>query len=269
MSTSCLGLIGDHFSGHRRERVLGFMPPRFPLLLAGVALIYGGRLVDLGGWQTPFALYLLGMPTLLVSWFVIRNAALAPEDAAEKGVAAARDLAHVWPYYVLLILLTLGMFTPSIQAVSYWLLAYAQRRNDRCGDCLHVFRRDDNCLGVRVSAPLDRIARFPCARCVQHGLRYPADRPVERSVDGVPRLRAGRHRGGHVRTGHCIAAVPPHGACGPRAGHGLIVSALNAGQFLNPLLFDPLRRGLGVSGAFVALGLCFSWLQAVCAAQSA
>ena len=38
---------------------------------------------------------------------------------------------------------------------------------------------------------------------------------------------------------------------------GLIVSALNAGQFLNPLLFDPLRRGLGVSGAFVALGLVF------------
>lgn len=38
---------------------------------------------------------------------------------------------------------------------------------------------------------------------------------------------------------------------------GLIVSALNAGQFLNPLIFDPLRRYLGALSAFTAVGCVF------------
>lgn len=113
--TSCLGLIGDHFSGHTRERVLGYATS-MSSLLAGVALIYGGRLVDIGGWQMPFALYLLGVPTLLISWFVIRNVGPGHAQVDEVDAKPTRELARVWPYYTLLVLLTLGMFTPPIQA---------------------------------------------------------------------------------------------------------------------------------------------------------
>jgi dipeptide/tripeptide permease len=36
---------------------------------------------------------------------------------------------------------------------------------------------------------------------------------------------------------------------------GLIVSALNLGQFINPLAMAPLRQALGASGAFLVVGL--------------
>ena len=35
---------------------------------------------------------------------------------------------------------------------------------------------------------------------------------------------------------------------------GLLIAALYGGQFLNPLLFAPLRQLFGVSGAFMAAG---------------
>ncbi len=255
--TSCLGLIGDHFSGHRRERVLGYATS-VSSLLAGVAPIYGGRLVDLGGWQAPFALYLLGVPTLLVSWFVIRNAALAPEDAAEKGVAAARDLAHVWPYYVLLILLTLGMFTPSIQAgfvlaaggmgsaetigaviastsfvamITAWAFGFLRRWIGLHGFlALDAFSMGCGILLIGLSSEVWMVF----LGCALVGIGAGMSEPATASLL-------------FRRTGPAVHAL----------AMGLIVSALNAGQFLNPLLFDPLRRGLGVSGAFVALGLVF------------
>jgi len=255
--TSCLGLIGDHFSGHRRERVLGYATS-VSSLLAGVALIYGGRLVDLGGWQAPFALYLLGVPTLLVSWFVIRNAVLAPEDAAEKGVAAARDLAHVWPYYALLILLTLGMFTPSIQGgfvlaargmgsaetigaviastsfvamITAWAFGYLRRWIGLHGFLvLDALSMGCGILLIGLSSEVWMVF----LGCALVGIGAGMSEPATASLL-------------FRRTGPAVHAL----------AMGLIVSALNAGQFLNPLLFDPLRRGLGVSGAFVALGLVF------------
>ncbi len=255
--TSCLGLIGDHFSGHRRERVLGYATS-VSSLLAGVALIYGGRLVDLGGWQAPFALYLLGVPTLLLSWFVIRNAALAPEDAAEKGVAAARDLAHVWPYYALLILLTLGMFTPSIQAgfvladsgmgsaetigaviaatsfvamITAWAFGFLRRWIGLHGFLvLDALSMGCGILLIGLSSEVWTVF----LGCALVGIGAGMSEPATASLL-------------FRRTGPAVHAL----------AMGLIVSALNAGQFLNPLLFDPLRRGLGVSGAFVALGLVF------------
>lgn len=255
--TSCLGLIGDHFSGHRRERVLGYATS-VSSLLAGLALIYGGRLVDLGGWQAPFALYLLGVPTLLVSWFVIRNAALAPEDAAEKGVAAARDLAHVWPYYALLILLTLGMFTPSIQGgfvlaargmgsaetigaviastsfvamITAWAFGYLRRWIGLHGFLvLDALSMGCGILLIGLSSEVWMVF----LGCALVGIGAGMSEPATASLL-------------FRRTGPAVHAL----------AMGLIVSALNAGQFLNPLLFDPLRRGMGVSGAFVALGLVF------------
>ena len=254
--TSCLGLIGDHFSGHTRERILGYATS-ISSLLAGVALIYGGRLVDLGGWQAPFVLYLLGVPTLLVSWLVIRNAAVQP-DAADHAPAAPRELARVWPYYALLILLTLGMFTPSIQAgfvlahkgigsaetigaviaatsfvamVSAWAFGYLRRWIG-----LHGFLAIDalsmGCGILLIGLSSEVWTIF--LGCALVGIGAGMSEPATASLL-------------FKRTSPAVHAL----------AMGLIVSALNAGQFLNPLIFDPLRRGLGTLGSFTALGVVF------------
>lgn len=267
--TSCLGLIGDHFSGHTRERVLGYATS-ISSLLAGVALIYGGRLVDLGGWQAPFALYLLGVPTLLVSWFVVRNA--APGAAAEEsgeGPAPARDLARVWPYYALLILLTLGMFTPSIQAgfvlahkgigsaetigrviastsfvamVSAWAFGFLRRWIGLHGFLvIDALSMGSGILLIGLSSEVWAIF----LGCALVGIGAGMSEPATASLL-------------FKRTSPAVHAL----------AMGLIVSALNAGQFLNPLLFDPLRRSFGVLGSFTALGLVFLAVAAVLALRN-
>lgn len=252
--TSSLGLIGDHFSGYRRERILGYATSASSLL-AGLALVYGGRLVDAGGWQAPFSLYLLGVPTLLVAWFVVRNASM---DAAEVAThrKPLREIMSQWPYYLLLMLLTLGMFTPSIQAgfvlaakgsgsaetigaiiaatsfvamFSAWAFGYLRRWLG-----LHGFLVLD-ALSMGIGILLIGLANdtsmifFGCAFVgIGAGMSEPATASLlfHRLAPAV----------------HALAM-------------GLIVSALNAGQFFNPLVFDPVRRALGPSGSFVALGV--------------
>lgn len=255
--TSCLGLIGDHFSGHTRERVLGYATS-VSSLLAGVALIFGGRLVDIGGWQMPFALYLLGIPVLFVSWFVIRDMAPGhvPVDRAEAKPAP--ELARVWPYYALLILLTLGMFTPPIQAgfvlahkgigsaetigvviaatsfvamVSAWAFGFLRRWIG-----LHGFLAID-ALSMGAGLVLIGLSSeiwMIFLGCALVGIGAGMSEPATASLL-FRRVSP---------TVHALAM-------------GLIVSALNAGQFLNPLIFDPLRRHLGALGAFTAAGCVF------------
>ena len=251
--TSSLGLIGDHFSGHLREKILGFATS-VSSLLAGLALIYGGRLVDLGGWQAPFALYLLGIPTLGFAWFVIRNATHEP-IVTQKSEGPVRELLHVWPYYALLILLTLGMFTPSIQAgfllsakgigsaeligqtiaatsfvamISAWIFGYLRRWIG-----LHGFLAIDAIsigAGIVLIGLADSTAMI-FAGCALVGIGAGMSEPATASIL-FSKTRP---------IAHALAM-------------GVVVSALNAGQFFNPLVFDPLRRALGAPESFVALG---------------
>lgn len=251
--TSSLGLIGDHFSGHRREKVLGWATS-FSSLLAALALVGGGWLVDRGGWQAPFALYLLGIPTLAVATFAIRNAPPREEPSAERGTLAG--VARVWPYYALLILLTLGMFTPAIQAgfllssrgfgsaqtigtviaatsvvamVTAWAFGPLRRRIG-----LHGFLAIDAAsmgLGILVIAVAGSTWQV-LAGCCLVGIGAGMSEPATASI--------------------IFRKAPPHVHA---LAMGLIVSALNAGQFLNPLAFDVLRRSGGLTGAFVTFGM--------------
>ncbi|ABP64598.1 major facilitator superfamily MFS_1 (plasmid) [Novosphingobium aromaticivorans DSM 12444] len=251
--TSSLGLIGDHFSGHRREKVLGWATS-FSSLLAALALVGGGWLVDRGGWQAPFALYLLGIPTLAVATFAIRNTPPHEEPSAERGTLAG--VARVWPYYALLILLTLGMFTPAIQAgfllssrgfgsaqtigtviaatsvvamVTAWAFGPLRRRIG-----LHGFLAIDAAsmgLGILVIAVAGSTWQV-LAGCCLVGIGAGMSEPATASI--------------------IFRKAPPHVHA---LAMGLIVSALNAGQFLNPLAFDVLRRSGGLTGAFVTFGM--------------
>jgi MFS family permease len=258
--TSCLGLIGDHFSGHKRERVLGWVTSASSLL-AGLALIGGGRLVDFGGWQAPFSLYLLGIPTLAAAFTVIRNSPACPPTAPSGTpvpllTTPVRDLARVWPYYALLVLLTLGMFTPAIQAgfllsargmgsaqtigsviaatsfvAMVTALAFGPLR-ERIG--LHGFLALDALsmgLGILVIALASQTWQV-FAGCCLVGIGAGMSEPATASII-FSRAPA------YV---HALAM-------------GVIVSALNAGQFLNPLVFDALRQVTGLAGAFIVFAL--------------
>lgn len=247
--TSSLGLIGDHFTGHQREQVLGWATS-LSSLLAALALIGGGWLVDMGGWQTPFSLYLLGVPTFLLAFAVIRNAPPVIHVPGEKG--PARELARVWPYFALLILLTLGMFTPAIQA-GFLLAAKGIGSAQTIGTVI---------AATSVVAIFTAWAFGPLrTRIGLHGFLV-----IDAASMGLGILIIGlASQTWHVFAGCCLVGIgagmsePAMASIifrkAPPAVHalamGVIVSALNAGQFLNPLVYDALRGISGLSGAFI------------------
>lgn len=250
--TSSLGLIGDHFSGNVRERILGYATSVSSLLAAG-ALVYGGRLVDLGGWQAPFALHFLAVPTLFVAALTVRNADATAAPPSKTGRVS--EIMHVWPYYLMLVLLTMGMFTPAIQ-VSFVLAAKGIGSAATAGAIiastsfvatfsawgfgsfrrwlgLHGFLGVDALsmgAGIFLIGIADNLWTI-FAGCALVGIGAGMSEPATAAL-------IFRRTAPHV---HALAM-------------GLIVSALNAGQFINPILFSPLRTALGASGAFVLLG---------------
>ncbi len=82
--TLAVTLIGDTFSGPRRNRLMGVNGAAISVGTASYPLI-GGALAELS-WTAPFALYLLGVPVGLLA---IR--ALPPSDQGE-----ARGLGYFW-----------------------------------------------------------------------------------------------------------------------------------------------------------------------------
>lgn len=250
--TSSLGLIGDHFSGHRRERLLGWATS-LSSLLAALALIFGGWLVDRAGWQAPFALYLLGLPTLFIAAISIRDKPCTPHSPGQSG--SAGELLRVWPYFALLMLLTLGMFTPAIQAG--FLLAERGMGSARTiGSVI---------AATSVVAMLTAWAFGPLrAKIGLHGFLA-----IDAASMGLGILIIGTASATwQVFAGCCLVGIgagmsEPATASlifrkAPPFVHalamGVIVSALNAGQFLNPLAFDILRRAGGAQGAFLIFG---------------
>ena len=250
--TSCLGLIGDHFSGHLRERLLGYATALASFFAAG-ALVFGGRLVDLGGWQAPFTLYFLAIPTFALAMAVIRNAPRDPAQARSIGVWS--ELGHVFPYYALLILLTLAMFTPSIQAV-FILQAKgidsAQMTGTIVGATSIVaifsaagFGALRSRIGIHGFLVLDALSMGAGI------LLIGAATEVWMILAGCALVGIGAGMSEPATASLIFARTAP---VAHAMAMGLIVSALNAGQFINPLIFAPLRQAFGPPGAFVVLG---------------
>lgn len=128
--TTCLALIGQLFHSSLREKVLGYATA-FSSLVAAFALIYGGRLVDAGGWHASFSLHLSALPVFFIAAFCLptynaersfisnqqTNQQTKEPTKQTSGTAAA--LRSVWGYLLLLSCLAICMFTPSFQVGLY------------------------------------------------------------------------------------------------------------------------------------------------------
>ncbi|WP_311269558.1 MFS transporter [Sphingobium sp. WCS2017Hpa-17] len=250
--TTSLALIGEHFEDNARETVLGYATS-VSSVVAALALMFGGALVDGLGWRAPFSLYLLALPLIVAAFIVVKPApSIAGEDA--HGPHGNGGLVRMWPYYALLMLLTIGMFTPAIQ-LPFLLEARNVTSASLQGSIIsatsivaifsagafgwgrkyigiHGFLIIDTlsmCIGVLLIAlaPATWVIFLGCLFIgIGAGLSEPAIASL--IFDRTPAWV------------HALAM-------------GLIVSALNLGQFVNPLAMAPLRHALGLSGAFLAL----------------
>ena len=76
-------LIGDYFTGERRQRWVGYQNA-IDAALGTTTWLLGGLLASLG-WRAPFLLYTLAVPLLIAVYFLIWEP--SPRDDAEGGAA--------------------------------------------------------------------------------------------------------------------------------------------------------------------------------------
>jgi MFS family permease len=253
--TSSLALIGEHFEDNAREKILGYATS-VSSLVAALALAFGGALVDGMGWRAPFALYLLGIPLFLAAYVVIRPARAMLRDDLAHEVGHLPALTRMTPYYALLILLTIGMFTPAIQ-VAFVLESRGVTSAAMQGSIIAV-----TSLVAVVSAGLYGWGRRYLG---VHGFMA-----IDALSMGIGIMLIGLAPAIWVIFLGCIFVGIGAGMSEPAIASlifdrtpayvhalamGLIVSALNLGQFINPLAMAPLRQALGASGAFLVVGL--------------
>lgn len=252
--TASLALIGEHFEGNAREAVLGYATAASSLV-AAMALMFGGALVDWMGWRAPFALYLFAIPAFLVAAAVVRSTEKIADADAEKTRWSVRPLVQVWPYYALLMLLTIGMFTPAIQ-LPFLLESRGITSASLQGMIISVtsivaifsagaYGWGRKWIGVHGFLAIDALSMaigivmiamasstwMIFVGCMFVGVGAGMSEPAVASLifDRTPIWF------------HALAM-------------GLIVSALNLGQFINPLVMAPLRHTVGLPGSFLVFG---------------
>jgi MFS family permease len=260
MLTVCVSLAGDFPEGGPRERLLGFAVAGASTL-AAIALVGGGAIVDQFGWRAPFALYLLGIPVLAIAWFSL-DAGTHVRHLREIHIG--HEVRPLWPVYITVVLLTVGMFMPSIQgpfllqsagvtsAATYGLIAAA---------CSVVAALSSASFGwlVRVIRPGSLLVLIAlCFGLGSVGMAMSHELVPIGIASAVMGIAAGLVEATAATL--ILRRVHEH-ARGPAVG--LLLSAIFLGQFLNPWVVDPLRHAFGIQGAFVAVGVAFLVLAGV------
>jgi MFS family permease len=260
MLTVCVSLAGDFPEGGPRERLLGFAVAGASTL-AAVALVGGGATVDHFGWRAPFALYLLGVPVLAIAWRSLRTA--APVQRLSE-IHLGAEVRPLWPIYLTVVLLTVGMFMPSIQgpfllqaegitsAATYGLIAaacsvVAALSSGSFGWLVRVVRPGSLLVLIALCFGLGSIGMALSHQLLQIGLASAVMGIAAGLVEATAATLILRRVHEHAR--------------GPAIG--LLLSAIFLGQFLNPWVVDPLRHAFGIQGAFVAVGVVFLLLAGV------
>lgn len=113
--TCCTALMGDYYSGARRERLFALQMVATSLS-AAVFMGVGGALGE-SGWRTPFALYVVGLVFLpLMAKYLWEPVAQHVSETLEHTVHKPFPWTSLTPLYVLAVLAGMSLFIVPVQA---------------------------------------------------------------------------------------------------------------------------------------------------------
>jgi len=252
--STCLALVGEYYEGAARERMLGFTSAAGSIATV-LVLQLGGVMVAHFGWRGPFALYPIALLILPFAWFGL-----------SKGLTHRRDEKISWapllnlsPYYLLLAVYTIGMFTPLLQ-----LPILADIKNVKNPQTIATL--------VSISSVMGTVT----ALCYGWMRRYMGFSAMFLWVSSF--IAGGALLAAHATdvTGLTIAAfvfglgigvieptilsqllLKTEDKLHDRA-IGVSIACLFLGQFLNPWVMAPLRDHFGQAGAITLLGVAFT-----------
>lgn len=255
--TCSMSIVADHPEGPARDRVLGFASAS-AAGLAVVAQVLGGMLVQAAGWRSSFWLYALALPVLAMAWVGATDQAVRPGQAEARPALMSR----LWPVLVLTLILTIGLFMPGIQG-PFLLGGKGITEPATIGMVLASYSLAAalvaSCYGY-IAGRLPMRGQIALA-CLGMGLGclLMAWAPVSVAMMtlGCVVIGAGV---GMVEPLTVTLALQHTPAVAHTRAIGLLLSSVFLGQFLNPVLVNPLRTGLGDVGSFSAVGLFFAAL---------
>jgi MFS family permease len=251
--TCSMSMVADFPEGGERERVLGFASAS-AAALAVVAQVVGGVLVQSFGWHGSFLLYALAAPVLGVAWFG------ATDLRAGRAAVPAGSLRRLlWPVMLLTLVLTIGLFMPGIQG-PFLLVSKGVVEPATIGLVLASYSVAAALVAASYGWVAQRIGM--AAQIALAGLGMGLGCLLMAWLPlGVAGLALGC-----IVIGAGVGLVEPLTVTlalqrTPAALHtraiGLLLSSVFLGQFLNPVLVNPLREHFGDAGSFTAVGVFF------------
>jgi MFS family permease len=255
--TNTLALASDFPEGGPRERLLGSMVA-CTALFSILALNFGGYLVDTFGWRSAFGLYLFGVPVFLVALAGLESH--PPLRATHHGLI--EPLRAYWAVYLLVVILAVGMFMTPVQGM---LLVAANGVARAASQVLFisvyslsagVSAASFGWLAPRLGAP--RLFVLIAIVFGAGGITAALSGSASGVIAGFAVMGIGAGLIEATAAMLILATAPE--TLRARAV-GLLLSAVFLGQFLNPLVVDPLRTVFGIHGAFLAVSGAFVLLS--------
>jgi len=252
VTTITIAYIGDYYSGEQRDRLIGW----YTMIGSGgsfFTLLAAGRLADIGGWQAPFVLYLVGLLILTLAIPTLTDTQdRNPTTTASAGGGSIRAAFGI---YALILVLSVVMYTVTIQGPFMLKAAGIVKPSLQSnilmmttvgavfGSFIFSFVRPKmGFLGVTALV----WAAFGLSIA---GFALTANVVVLGFLSGLSGFAAGLMQ--PLTQGEVLNVVPQQAvarAIGPAVGFHFL------GQFLHPFAFLPLHTALGGQAAFLWTG---------------
>ncbi|MFJ2992899.1 MFS transporter [Pandoraea sp. NPDC087047] len=271
-ATSTLAIIAQRFEPEQRACILGYQSAAGSAV-GLVSLLVAGGVGEAYGWRAPFFLYLLALPVLLVATAVVpavRSQANAQRPPRQTGHNDRHPLLALLPVYLLIVLVFAAVFMNAVQ------LSFLLAQSGITSPGVQSWVMATSALACMVgAASYGRVRSWVGDRwifCICLAL-----------MGGGYVLMGSSHLMMPMIVGCGIAAIGG-GCVGPylavvlldRAApsvrgraSGFMFTALYLGDFVNPLVVNPLRASFGIHQAFVLVGAILSFFALVVLFRSA
>lgn len=262
IASSTTAMISERFDGAGRARMLGYQTS-IASATAVLAILGSGAVAEMGGWRAPFVLYpLLALPLFLLALRALPS--VAPQQATQAAQPSLPGA--IWGLLTVVALLFAAAFMTGAQTA--FLLVEDGVQSPWLMSLIIGSASLGNALGAASFGPC--MSRLGSRGSIALSLSLMALGLAVLGLTHVPPwagagcLLAGLGSG---LVGPWIATLlldRTPAALRPRVS-GLLYAAIFIGDFLNPLLVLPLKKVVGLHGAFVAVAAVLACTAAVLA----
>jgi MFS family permease len=251
IGATSMGLLADYYEGAVRDRLIGWVTTVGGAATL-VSLAAAGALVEFGGWQAPFGLYLVGIVMFLAGWPVISNTGATVQVS---HTASGGSIRGAFGFLILIVALSIVMNMVAVQGI---FLLHAEGITSPTVQSIVI---DMSTVGTMLggyafghlkpklafSSILALIWLLLGTGSVGFALADSA------TALGLFAFVAGLGAGlvAPLNMSAILAVVPA--AANARA-MGLAIGAIFVGLLLNPFVVQPLRSAFGFQGPFLWIG---------------